>query len=169
MIGRLKQLRRDKRGVATIELALFSPILAMMVIGTVDMANAYSRKLACEQAAQRAIEKVMQTTGVKSVAETIIDEVADQANIPDDQKASKVTVTYNLYCDDAAPLTSTDADVFDTYACGSGTVKESRYIEVQVNDVYEPMFPLHFASYVNADGDGVDGYPIRATAGMRTK
>ena len=163
------KLSRDKRGVATIELALFAPILAMMVIGTVDMANAYGRKLAVEQAAQRAIEKVMQTTGVKSVAETIVDEVADQANIPDAEKASKISVSYTLYCDNANPQTSNNADTFDTYSCASSSQKESRYIEVEVNDVYEPMFPLHFGAYVNADGNAVDGYPIRATAGMRTK
>lgn len=169
MIGRLANLARNERGAAVIELALVAPILATLVIGVTDVSMAYGHKLELEQGAQRAIEKVMQTTGVKSVADTIIDEVADQANIPDDEKASKITVHYNLYCDDAAAQSSTDADTFDTYACGSGTVKESRYIEVEVNDVYEPMFPLHFASYVNADGDAVDGYPIRATAGMRTK
>ena len=35
-----------------------------MTIGVVDMSNAFGRKLALEQAAQRAIEKVMQTTAV---------------------------------------------------------------------------------------------------------
>jgi len=165
MMKHILSLRRDQRGVATIELALFAPILAMMTIGVVDMSNAYGRKLAIEQAAQRAIEKVMQTTGVKSVADTIVDEVADQANIADEDKASKIAVTYSLECDDEDPLTSTDADEFDTYECGTGTVKEARYIEVEINDVYEPMFPLHFGAYDSDRG----GYPVRATAGMRTK
>ena len=158
-------LRRDQRGVATIELALFAPILAMMTIGVVDMSNAFSRKLAIEQAAQRAIEKVMQTTGVKSVADTIVDEVADQANIADADKATKIAVTYSLECDDEDPQTSSDADVFDTYACAEGTVREARYIEVAVNDVYQPMFPLHFGAYDSEKG----GYPVSAKAGMRTK
>lgn len=165
MMNRLLRLRSDDRGTAIIELALFAPILAVMVIGVIDMSNAFGRKLALEQAAQRAIEKVMQTTGIKSVADTIIDEVADQADIPDDEKAEKITVTYSLECDDDDPLTSTDADTFDTYACAEGTVRESRYIEVEVNDVYEPMFPVHFSSY-NAD---LGGYAITAKAGMRTK
>ena len=165
MMKHILSLRRDQRGVATIELALFAPILAMMTIGVVDMSNAYGRKLAIEQAAQRAIEKVMQTTGVKSVADTIVDEVADQANIADEDKASKIAVTYSLECDDEDPLTSTDADEFDTYECGTGTVKEARYIEVAINDVYEPMFPLHFGAYDSDKG----GYPVTAKAGMRTK
>ena len=45
-----------------IELALVAPVLALMVIGIVDMSNAFSRKLALEQGAQRASRKIMQTT-----------------------------------------------------------------------------------------------------------
>ena len=161
----LNRLRRDNRGVAIIELALYAPILATMTIGVVDMSNAFGRKLAIEQAAQRAIEKVMQTTGVKSVADTIVDEVADQADIADADKASKIVVTYSLECDDDDPQTSTNADTFDTYVCAPGTVREARYIEVAVNDVYQPMFPLHFGAYDSEKG----GYPVSATAGMRTK
>ena len=43
-------------------MALVAPIFALTVIGIVDMSNAYSRKLGAEQGAQRAIEKIMQTT-----------------------------------------------------------------------------------------------------------
>ena len=159
----INQLKGDKRGVATIELALYAPMLALLTIGTIDMSNAFSRKLACEQAVQRAIEKVMQTTGVLDVSATIVNEVADQADIPAAEKADKITVTYSLECDDEAPQTSTDATTFDTFICPVGTVSEARYIEVQVNEVYEPMFPLHFAGYSGT------GYPITATAGMRTQ
>ena len=153
MMKRILKLRRDKRGVATIELALFSPILASMIIGVVDMSNAYSRKLACEQAAQRAIEKVMQTTGEETPAATIISEASEQAGID----PSKVTVSYRLECDQVY-VADYDAE------CSTGQ-KEARYIEVVVNDVYQPMFPLHFGSY-NSDAGG---YLISAKAGMRTQ
>ena len=164
MTSRRNRLHRDERGTATIELALFAPILAAMVIGVIDMSMAYSRKLQIEQSAQRAIEKVMQTTGETSVASTIIDEVADQANIPDSEKASKISVVYRLECDDETPITSSDAATFDTFNCAEGTVHESRYIEVVVNDTYDPMFHMTFSGL---DADGT--YHIRATAGMRTK
>jgi len=165
MIVRLLSICRDKRGTATIELGIFAPVLAAMVIGVVDMSMAFGRKLAIEQATQRAIEKVMQTTGVKSVADTIVDEVAAQADISDAEKASKIKVTYSLECDAATPQKSSDPDVFDGYSCGSGTVHKARYIEVEVNDVYRPMFPLHFGAFNSAKG----GYPVKATAGMRTQ
>jgi len=165
MMPLVRKLRDDKRGVATIELALFAPVLATMIIGVVDMSNAYSRKLACEQAAQRAIEKVMQTTGEETPEQTIIDEASAQANVP----AENVTVSYRLECDQVY-VEDYDAE------CDTGET-EARYIEVEVKDVYEPMFPLHFASYAvdnddDGDGpdlDGADGYPISAKAGMRTQ
>ncbi len=51
-----------------------------MTIGIVDMSNGFGRKLVLEQGAQRAVEKVMQTTGVLSVESTIANEVVCQVN-----------------------------------------------------------------------------------------
>jgi Flp pilus assembly pilin Flp len=148
----INRLRRDDRGVAIIELALYAPILATMTIGVVDMSNAFGRKLALEQAAQRAIEKVMQTTGDATVEDTIIAEAADQADVP----ISQVTVTYRLECD--------GANVADySLSCTMGQ-KEARYILIEVKDNYTPMFPIRFSG-INADGT----YHIAARAGMRTQ
>ena len=121
----LRSLRSDDRGAAIIELALVAPVLALTVIGIVDMSNAYSRKLALEQGAQRAIEKVMQTTGTTTVEDTIKAEAVCQVNGMNNDgtcktspiSASNVTVTYRLECIDSAGATtaqtSTDADTFD--------------------------------------------------------
>ena len=170
-------LKSDDRGAAIIELALVAPVLALTVIGIVDMSNAYSRKLALEQGAQRAIERVMQTTGTTTVEDTIKTEAVCQVNGLNGDgtcktspiTASDVTVTYRLECIDSAGTTTsqtnTDADVFDTYTCASGTVKEARYISVALQDKYVPLFPIHFASFSSGDGT----YHISATAGMRTE
>ena len=77
MIRLARSLRSDDNGAAIIELALVAPVLALMTIGTVDMANAFGCKLRLEQAAQRSIEKVMQTTGELSVEGTITQEAPD--------------------------------------------------------------------------------------------
>jgi|KBSMisStandDraft_5_1062788.scaffolds.fasta_scaffold277666_2 Flp pilus assembly protein TadG len=173
----LRSLKLDDRGAAIIELALVAPVLALTIIGIVDMSNAYSRKLALEQGAQRAIEKVMQTTGTTTVEDTIKAEAVCQVNGMNSDgtcktspiSATDVTVTYRLECTDSAgtmsPQTSTDADTFDAYTCGSGTVKEARYIQVGLVDKYTPLFPIHFASFTSADGT----YHLSATAGMRTE
>ncbi len=153
MIPRLTKLVRSDRGTATIELALFAPILATMVIGVIDMSSAFGRKLAIEQAAQRAIERVMQTTGEDTAEATIIQEASAQSGVT----ADDIDVTYRLECNQVL-VADYDAE------CAAGE-KEARYIQVVVSDVYHPMFPIHFTGY-NADAGG---YPITATVGMRTQ
>lgn len=172
-----RKLGRDDRGAAIIELALVAPVLAVMVVGVVDLSNAFGRKLGLEQGAQRAIEKVMQTTGDDTVEATIKTEVVCQINGTNDDGSCKstpitaadnVTVTYRLECTNSAgAMTSSEtenADTFDSTECPAGTTTEARYLQVTVTDLYTPMFPLHFSG---ADADG--SYPLSATAGMRTK
>lgn len=142
---------RDDRGAAVIELALVAPILALMTMGVIDVSQAFNRKLTLEQAAQRAIEKVMQTTGETTPAETIKKEAAAQGNVSEDD----VTVSYRLECNGEI-----EAD-FDT-ECEPGET-EARWLMVTVAGTYEPMFPMHFY------GDEEDKiYRMTAVAGMRT-
>ena len=152
---RLPQLRRlllDQGGLAVVELALAAPILALMVVGVADLSTAYSRKLALEQAAQRAIEKIMQTTGSTTPDATLKAEAVAQAGgglVADD-----VTVSYKLFCN-AVEAPDPEGN------CAPGET-EARYISVTVSDEYRPIFPIHFTG-MNADGN----YPVNATAGMR--
>ena len=171
------RLFASERGAAIIELALVAPFLALLMIGVVDMSNAYTRKLALEQGAQRAIEKIMQTTGDDSVEATLTSEAVCQVNGLNADgtckaspiTAADVTVTYRLDCTDAAGTTasqtSTDATAFDAYTCAGGTVSEAKFISVHLTDKYTPIFPVHFSSFNTGDGT----YHLAATAGMRTK
>ena len=143
---------RDEGGAAVIELALIAPILALMTMGVIDVSQAFSRKLTLEQAAQRAVEKVMQTTGTTTPEGTIKTEAAAQAGVAE----SDVTVSYRLECD------GTKVDDFST-KCADGEI-EARYLQVTVNGSYEPMFPAHFFS---DDADKV--YHMTAVAGVRTQ
>lgn len=177
---RLPGLGRDERGAAVIELAMIAPVLALTVIGIVDMSNAFSRKLALEQGAQRAIEKIMQTTETSTVQDTLASEAVCQVNgmqadgtCPGQISASNVTVNWRRECTDSggtrsnAPgspySSSTDFDNASN-GCPSGTVREADYIQVRIDDSYTPLFPIHFAA-INGDGT----YHLSATAGMRTK
>jgi Flp pilus assembly protein TadG len=173
---RLSSLRADARGAAIIELALVAPILGLMVIGIVDLSNAFSKKLTLEQGAQRAIERIMQTTADDTVEGTLKTEAVCQVNGTNSDgtckttpiTTSNVTVTYWLECTASGGAittqTSTDSTTFDAFTCGAGTLSEARYIEIAVTDTYTPMFPIHF-SFINADGT----YHLSATAGMRTQ
>lgn len=161
MIRVLRKLLRDRSGTAAIELALCAPILATMVIGVTDISIAYGKKLELEQAAQRAMEKVMQTTGGETPEDTIKIEAVCQYNGTDDSgtclaapiTADNVTVTYSLTCNGTAAL------LYET-DCAEGEL-EIRYISITVSDTYEPMFDLQF-------GTGPDGkYHLEGEAGVR--
>ena len=156
----LRRLIGDRRGVAILELALTAPILATLIVGVADVSNGFSRKLALEQAAQRAIEKVMQTTTVTTPTATIKAEAVAQAGgglVADD-----VDVSYALYCVSGTGVFVLQADPAED-KCTTGT-SEARYLEVKITDEYEPLFPLPFPG-ANAQGN----YVVTATAGMRTQ
>jgi len=169
-------LIREERGPVLIELALVAPVFITMVVGVVDITNAYNQKLALEQGAQRAIEKMQQTSQDKTVDQSVKDEVVCQVNGMTTTNgvetcksglitAEDVTVTDRLECLDAAGTAVhvyTGADAVEDCAGGE---TETRYVSVAVNSVYTPMFPLHFGTYDSAKG----GYVINVTAGVRTK
>jgi Flp pilus assembly protein TadG len=173
----VKKLAANDRGAAVIEMAMIAPVFALTVIGIVDMSNAYSRKLGAEQGAQRAIEKIMQTTEMDTVANTLKTEAVCQVNGVNADNTCKaspittsdVTVTYRLECKTtsgtiATVYTTTDVAIHDATDCAVNQ-KEQRYLEVKVEDKYTPMFPIRFAGFTSADGT----YHVSATAGMRTQ
>jgi Flp pilus assembly protein TadG len=156
----LRKLARDDTGAVLIELALAAPMLALMVMGISDISSAFSKRLELEQAAQRAIEKVMQTTGEDTPEGTIKREAVCQYNGTAADGTCKtapitvdnVTVVYSLTCNNVVTAYNTD--------CVGGQT-EYRYIQATVTDTYTPMFPIHF-------GTGADGkYSLSATAGVR--
>jgi Flp pilus assembly protein TadG len=167
----LKRIPRDQRGAAIIELALVAPMLMIGVIGIVDMANAFSRKLALEQGAQRAIEKIMQTTQDSTIDSTVQAEAVCQVNGTNDDgscktaplTASDVTVSYRLECTSSSGTVTTYTDADAATDCPSGS-KQAQYVQVAIESKYTPMFPFHFSA-LNADGT----YHLSATAGMRTQ
>jgi Flp pilus assembly protein TadG len=166
-----KRLRGNERGAAIMELALVAPILMTAIIGVVDIANAFSQKLALEQGAQRAIEKIMQTTQDSTIDDTVKAEAVCQVNGTNGDgscktsplTASNVTITYRLECTTAGGTVTTYLNADAEQDCGAG-LKQAQYVSVAIQSKYSPMFPFHFAA-LNADGT----YHISATAGMRTQ
>lgn len=174
MIRRLQRLAREESGAAVIELAFIAPVLATLIIGVTDVSIAYGRRLELEQAVQRSIEKVMQTTGDTTVAGTIKKEAVCQINgtkadgtcAAGRLSEAQVTVTYRLECVAAGVVaqtkTATDATAFDLLTCDPGQ-SEARYILANATDTYTPMFKIHF-------GTAADGkYHLSASAGVRVQ
>ena len=156
------RLRNDQRGTAVLELALAAPILAVLIMGTADIGSAFSRKLALEQGAQRAVEMVMQTTELANVQDAIASEVEIQADVA----AEQVIVTFPRYCDDRlmADVERDENGFAEGEPCES-TETEAHYILVEVTDEYAPLFPALGMGTKLANGN----YLVRAQAGMRTK
>lgn len=170
-------LYRDEGGAAVIEMAMVAPVLALVTIGIIDMSNAYSKKLALEQGAQRAIEKIMNTTENATVENTLATEAVCQVNgtitsngtttcNTSPISTSNVTVTWRLDCTVGGATTSqstTSSATYDGYVTGCAGTKKG-YVSVTVTDKYTPLFPIHFASFNTGDST----YHLSATAGTRT-
>ena len=162
MIRRIAQLAREESGAVLIELALVAPILAVMVVGMADISIAYGKKLELEQAAQRAMERVAQTTGEGTPEDAIKTEAVCQYNgmsdggtcLTEGISAGDVTVTYSLTCDGTTRDYTTDC---------ADTEVEVRYIEAAIAETYEPMFPVRFGT--QPDGK----YHLEGTAGVRVQ
>jgi Flp pilus assembly protein TadG len=171
------RLLANDRGAAVIEMAMIAPVLALGVIGIVDLSNAYSRKLALEQGVQRAVEKIANTTENTSVETTLANEVKCQVNgsttsggttTCNTSATQNITVTWRLDCTTGGTKVSTSTTDPATYdalvaACTSPSIKAG-YVQVTVTDKYSPMFPIHFAAFNTGDST----YHLAATAGVRT-
>ncbi|QNN64101.1 pilus assembly protein [Sphingomonas rhizophila] len=93
-MSRFRNLLRDDRGASIIELAFVAPIFATMLVGMTDLSRGFSAKLQLTQAAQRSIEKVMQTSFQTGAVDTLKAEAASAAGVD----ASAVTIDYWLQC-----------------------------------------------------------------------
>jgi Flp pilus assembly protein TadG len=150
----LRSLLVDQRGNSFVEMALVTPVLAALLVGTVDISRAYSARVKLEQAAQRAIEKVQSSNyDVNNDNPTIKADAETAAGA-----GSTATVTDWLQCGtDSAKLSYTDA-------CASG-VAIARYVQVSITDTYTPMFGTRFFPGANPDGS----VPLTAVAGVRVE
>ncbi|HEX8622376.1 MAG TPA: TadE/TadG family type IV pilus assembly protein [Allosphingosinicella sp.] len=140
---------RDERGVSVIEMAFLVPILAFMLLGMVDLANGYTRKMAVENAVNRAMEKVAvlpvqdDYTFIKTEITTALPSVT----------AASITVDPYSMCD------TTKNATFKT-ECGfraDGTAQEiQRYVRVKVAHRWTPTFNYgafgHYLFKAGSDG-----------------
>jgi TadE-like protein len=151
---RLKRLAGDARGASMIELGLFAPILAMMVMGISDVAMGYSRKLTLEQAAYRVLERVA-VGSVQTDYDNLRAEAAAAADVPEDA----VTIDSWLECD---RVRQADFNAI----CPDGQMI-SRYVEIRIAGSYRPSFG---AGPLAKRYGGVDGnVPITVSTALRVQ
>jgi Flp pilus assembly protein TadG len=160
MTRRFVSLIRDERGASIIEMALVAPFLATLVIGMVDISQAYSAKLKLTQAAQRAVEHAMQGEKTSSLYDTLQAEGAAAAGVA----TSAVTVKYWLECNGVNQNTSPATMTADfEKVCTSGQTF-ARYVTVDIQKTYVPLFSMRWAGS-NAGGT----FTLHGTAGVRVQ
>ena len=118
----------DSRGVSMLEFGLFMPILALMLLGTIDLARGLATKFGIEQATQRTIELATLGSRPRADYSFLVAEAATAAGVP----VAQVTLDQWLECD----------NVRQTNFGGSCTAAQqaARYVTITVWKDYTPMF-----------------------------
>ena len=145
----------DQGGTSMIEFALIAPVLAALLVGTVDLSRVASAKLEMEQAAQRTIEGIQRsdyTTGQNAALKADAEAAAGAG--------STATVTSWLECNNNGTHLN-----YDTGTCANASDPYARYVQVQVQSNFTPMFYTSYLPSSNADGT----LTLTATAGVRTQ
>lgn len=153
-MARLSHIWRDQRGNSLIEMGLAMPLLAALLMGTVDISRGVSAQIHLEQAAQRTVEMIQAktdfTTDDIDVYEADAEEAAGAGSVAD--------VVAWLECDnDGVHLD------FDTGSCDEDA-PYARYVSVSVTGSYTPMFSTQF--FPNATGTNV---PVSGNAVVRVQ
>jgi Flp pilus assembly protein TadG len=145
----------DERGNSLIEMALVTPVLATLLVGTVDLSRSYSTKLQVEQAAQHTLE-LIQVSDYKTTNNSVYQAEAQTAA----GTGSAATVNSWLECNaDGVHLD------YDTGTCANATDPYARYVQVTVSQSFTPLFGTRFFPGANSNGT----VTVRATAGVRTQ
>jgi len=161
MMTMFAPLWSDERGNSFVEMAFIAPVLATLLVGTVDISRGVSTKLQLEQAAQRAIERV-QVYGYGAAGKTDVSslqtDAATAAGIT--ATSSNPTITAWLECNHDGTQHTYSSDASTT--CGANPY--ARYVAITVQSSFTPLFGTKFFPGANADGTvTVEGYAVVRT------
>lgn len=147
-------LLRDRRGTSVVELALFLPFVALLLVGIVDLSNGVAARLMLSQAVNRTLEMAASHSLVadKDASEVDYDFLRTEAAAAAGVAEENVTLTTWLEC---------DGERQDDYSgsCSSGETI-ARYLRIRIDSSFDPSF----------DVGPLGGYgpvPLFAEAAMR--
>jgi hypothetical protein len=147
LISHFRRLGADERGASLVEFAFFVPVLALFVLGIIDLSQGLAQRMSMQQAVNRGLELMLVQPPSAGANATAVDytpirqEAATAAGVPIDQ----VRLDEFLLCD------GTLAAVGATCATGQDS---ARYVELVVNANFIGTF------YVGT-------IPLSATGAMR--
>jgi Flp pilus assembly protein TadG len=125
------RLWKDERGVSAIEFAMVVPILAMLILGIIDLSSGFSQRFTLQQAVDRSLEIIQANRapvgpqGGTPDYSFLRTEVATAAKVP----VANVTLTQWRECKGVRQSTFTGACADD--------VDTARYIELHVTKPFK--------------------------------
>jgi len=151
---KLRRLRRDCRGEATIETALLILALSMMIVGVLDFSMAFARKSEMSNAVRAGVQFALArrpsigpsatTTDTIISLQNIRDAVVTSANfLTSDPGSPDLQVNLFCQCPDTTPVTCAP-DPGVTLPC---PVRET-YMRITLHSVYNPIF--HYPGIIDA-------------------
>jgi len=124
------RLARDARGTMAIETALVAPILALMGLGTYDVANMVSKQQDLQSGASEATQIVLAAAGGGGVTSDKLHDII-VASLGLD--SGQVTIVQKFRCDDADALVDS--------ADGCDAAKPIyQYVQLTMTDSYTPLW-----------------------------
>ncbi|WP_164157697.1 TadE/TadG family type IV pilus assembly protein [Sandarakinorhabdus rubra] len=151
---RLLALFADRHGGSAAEFALVLPVFGGMVLGALEFGNAWSTRLALEQAAQAGIEAVASKRSFNNGFGFALTEAQTRWGKP----LTSSSMDTWLECDGARQA----ADVTN---CASGQ-QRARYVSIVLRAEYVPG--LNFGGFVRGSGPS-GGFIITGDAAVRTQ
>lgn len=130
VLSRFRKFGGNESGSSLVETALVTPVLMLLLLGTVDVGRALYLAMEVAGAAQAGAEygmlKPSDTAGIQSAALN---------NAPDVRSKAVVTPQYGCECSDGSSYT---ASCSATPVCSSNVVYR---VNVSVSATYKPWFP----------------------------
>jgi Flp pilus assembly protein TadG len=147
----LRRLAADRSGASAVELAVATPVLAVMIMATFDVSRGFSARLNLTEAASRAAELATAYGTVRTDYSTLRSEAVAAATASGVGTPAATVDTW-LECDGVRQPSSTTM-------CQAGAAY-ARYVAVNVTGTYTPVF--------NVGGMiAGTGFPIRGAATVR--
>jgi hypothetical protein len=137
MMQKINQLRRDRKGTATIELALVTPILLTLALAGIDIALGYVHKLEVQQHAQIGADYVMSEMENVPTNVEIKTRVHEGSGLP----LSAITIERWIEC---------DGEKNSLPACLNAGFDYTQYLSIEVEDDYTPILDVKgYADFVD--------------------
>lgn len=128
-----RSLARDTGGATLVEFGLFFPIIALLLLGTIDLGMGLATKFRLEQATQRTIELATTMGRPQTDYSFLVAEAVRASGVP----AGQVTLGQWLECRTTSGTTRREANFNGVCA---GSEQAARYVTITIWQNYVPMF-----------------------------